>query len=117
MFEVRVDDKARVVYVDVSGYFTEREGIAFTNAFINSTRGLDARSYVLVLDGRDLKVTPSNLMGMLQGCVDLYIRMGFSKIYLLRMKSSITMLQMTELVGLLDNVEIVDAYDRDLELA
>jgi len=112
------DQKERAILVTVGGFFTPDEVKLFIEEYELIVKSLDTKSISLILDGRELKASNQEMLPMLQGCMQLYMRDNFKKVFLIKFASSVTNSQVARVareIGFDKRYEMVSSVEEALE--
>ncbi len=86
----KFEEKGNAVVITVGGFFTPEEAKTFIGEYESLVKRLDTKSTSLILDGRELKASTQEMIPMLQGCMQLYMRDNFKKVFMIEFDSSVT---------------------------
>ena len=86
MLNIRIDDSSKTVYVDVSGYITNKEANLFLNKHKQVTNGIRKSQYKLVVIPSKFECENDNDIKSV--CMALY-KGGYKKIYMVDPKEYI----------------------------
>lgn len=88
MYSIELQGKKLII--ECSGLFTEDEAKAFIGDYQQKVKTLDAKNTNLILNCTELKVSPQEMIPMLQGCMELYMKDGFKNVFMVDFSSAIT---------------------------
>lgn len=86
----KFEHKGKSILVTVGGFITTDEAKSFIEEYETVIKSLDTKNTYLILDGRDLKASTQEMLPMLQGCMMLYMRDNFKKVFMINFASSVT---------------------------
>jgi hypothetical protein len=116
----KFEQKGKAVVVTVGGFFTPDEAEAFIGEYESVVKKLDTKSTSLILDGRGLKASTQEMLPMLQGCMQLYMRDNFKRVYMINFDSSVTNSQVARVakeIGFDQGYEMISSVDEALKKA
>lgn len=86
----KFERKEKAILITVGGFFTPDEAKSFIEEYESIIQKIDTKSTSLILDGRELKASNQEMLPMLQGCMQLYMRDDFKKVFMIKFDSSVT---------------------------
>lgn len=116
----KFEPKGNALLVTVGGFITPEEGKSFIEEYESIIKSLDTKNTSLILDGRDLKASTQEMLPMLQGCMMLYMRDNFKKVFMINFASSVTNSQVARVakeIGFDSKYEMVPSVEEALKKA
>jgi hypothetical protein len=106
--------------VTVGGFISPDEAKSFVDEYESIIKNLDTKNTCLILDGRELKASTQDMLPMLQGCFQLYMRDDFKKVFMINFVSSVTNSQVARVakeIGFTERYEMVSSVEEALKKA
>lgn len=97
MFNMEIDRDKKAFIITVAGSFTSKESMDFLNDFHTLTKEFDLKEFTLVVDGKDLRVSASNVSDKLRDVIELYSKSPFKKRIIVKQKSAMAFNQSNRL--------------------
>lgn len=116
MYKIDLQEKA--ILITVGGFFSQDEATSFIGDYEEKIKSIDTKSTSLILDGRELKASTQDMLPMLQGCMELYIRDGFKKVFMINFDSSVTNSQVNRIaknIGFDQRYQMVPSVEEALK--
>lgn len=107
-FTMQVDRGRKRFDVMVGGWFTPEDAMNYIADYQKSVVTFNPKEYAISLDCHELKVSPVEMIPLLQQCMEMYKQSGFQKIIINVGNSAIVKMQINRIAKVvgLDNVEI-----------
>lgn len=69
--------------IKFQGMFAQEDALAFLNEYQRQVKAINAKNYDVVLNAVDLKVSPQEMLPLLEQCFELYKQTGFKKVFMI----------------------------------
>lgn len=96
-YNVEVDRAKKLFIATVGGFFQMSDAEGFALKFMQEGSTIQASEYTLVVDASGLATVKQDLLDMLEQAFQMYMTLGFKKIYMVESKSAITSIQIRKI--------------------
>ncbi|MDP4182998.1 MAG: hypothetical protein Q8942_18165 [Bacillota bacterium] len=109
----KMELKPGLFIITVSGFIKEDEANSFISEYNLYVKKINPSQTDLILDGKNLATSAQNMLPILEGCLKMYIKDNFRKIFLTKFESTITMMQIKKLNAsqFLDRIIMIDSVE------
>jgi len=118
MYKMELKTNAKILLINMDGFMTQEEIISFIEEFKNNLKDIISNQYSIVVDSRELKAFPQQLLGNMKEAMSLITITPFKKLYTIMPKSLITTMQIKRVgmgVKKLNDIINVESYEEILE--
>ncbi len=108
----KIETRQGVFLITVSGFIKKEEADAFMRDYNAKVKLANPPQTNLILDGRNLATSSQDMLPILEGCISMYIKDNFKKIYLVKIESALAMSQLKKLSeNFMNKVVLVDSVE------
>lgn len=93
MYKMEVKTNERILLITMSGLMTEKESLAYIEELNKNIKRINPTQYSMVVDTRELKASPQNLINLMEQAMELITTTPFKRRYSIMPKSAVATMQ------------------------